>query len=254
MHGARHVIVAVYRGTGLVALLRVGASAVRSCGRRAGRPTQTPACAHPDGRRAPRRAQATRMRLPRRTARSRPPTPTSCAAPRTARWPLRLTAPPFAQRAHSGSGTSPSTSVLRTDASSAGAAMRGRVGRPPDMGVPVSMPAYNHMRATHMAHHAQAGSKCGAAAHTCALALTTRASKPSVTRELIQNVQAGPPKGAMPTWARAAPGRVCFWELVDEGLVAELAAHAGCVTSLAMHPAGACLLTASVDGCVKVWV
>jgi WD40 repeat protein len=57
-----------------------------------------------------------------------------------------------------------------------------------------------------------------------------------------------------PTRARAAPGRVCFWELVDEGLVAELAAHAGCVTSLAMHPAGACLLTASVDGCVKVWV
>lgn len=50
-----------------------------------------------------------------------------------------------------------------------------------------------------------------------------------------------------------AAGRVCVWELVEEGLVAELAAHAGVVCSLAMHPTGACLLTSSVDGCIKVW-
>ncbi len=122
------------------------------------------------------------------------------------------------------------------------------------MGVPVSMPAYNHMRATHMAHHAQAGLKCGVAAHTCALALTTRAAEPSQL-DSLEILLTGPgSQTRCADWARAAPGRVCFWELVDEGLVAELAAHAGCVTSLAMHPTGACLLTASVDGCVKVWV
>ena len=51
----------------------------------------------------------------------------------------------------------------------------------------------------------------------------------------------------------ARAGRVCFWELVDGALVAQLAAHAGVVCSLAMHPTGECLLTSSVDGAVKVW-
>ena len=65
------------------------------------------------------------------------------------------------------------------------------------------------------------------------------------------------PKYACPTasevGACAGAGRVCFWELVDGALVAQLAAHAGVVCSLAMHPAGECLLTSSVDGAIKVW-
>lgn len=44
-----------------------------------------------------------------------------------------------------------------------------------------------------------------------------------------------------------------YWELVEGEQVAAFQAHADTVCSLAMHPAGECLLTSSVDGTVKVW-
>ena len=48
-------------------------------------------------------------------------------------------------------------------------------------------------------------------------------------------------------------GRVVYWEVVEGGVVEEFKAHDDVVCSLAMHPEGKCLLTASVDGLVKVW-
>lgn len=62
--------------------------------------------------------------------------------------------------------------------------------------------------------------------------------------------------------AGSEDGRVVFWEVaaaaVAEGgapePAAELEAHPGAaVTALAAHPSGECLLTASVDGTVRVW-
>ena len=44
-----------------------------------------------------------------------------------------------------------------------------------------------------------------------------------------------------------------YWDLVDADVVQRVKAHSGVVTSLAMHPDGSLLLTASVDGTVKVW-
>jgi WD40 repeat protein len=49
------------------------------------------------------------------------------------------------------------------------------------------------------------------------------------------------------------PGRVCYWELVDAQLVRSFQAHRGPVCGVATHPKGGCLLTAGVDGTVKVW-
>ena len=49
-------------------------------------------------------------------------------------------------------------------------------------------------------------------------------------------------------------GRVCYWDLVEEAKVANFHAHDGVVCSLAVHPRDPCLLTASVDGTVKVWL
>jgi mitogen-activated protein kinase organizer 1 len=46
---------------------------------------------------------------------------------------------------------------------------------------------------------------------------------------------------------------VCYYELVEEGMVEAFQAHAGVVTGLAMHPKGECLLTASTGGAIKVW-
>eukprot|EP00887_Chlorella_sp_A99_P003979 scaffold11.g3979.t1 len=46
-------------------------------------------------------------------------------------------------------------------------------------------------------------------------------------------------------------GRVLYWELVGAELVAQFPAHAGAVTSLALHEGT--LLTSGADGCVKVW-
>ena len=48
-------------------------------------------------------------------------------------------------------------------------------------------------------------------------------------------------------------GRVLYWDVVDGAVVMEFLAHNDVVHSLAMHPQGECLLTASVDGTVKVW-
>ena len=48
-------------------------------------------------------------------------------------------------------------------------------------------------------------------------------------------------------------GRVLYWEVVEGVVVEEFKAHEDVVCSLAVHPRGECLLTASVDGTVKVW-
>ena len=50
-------------------------------------------------------------------------------------------------------------------------------------------------------------------------------------------------------------GRVVYWDVVEGVVVEEVQAHdrGDVVCSLAMHPRGDCLLTASVDGTVKVW-
>jgi mitogen-activated protein kinase organizer 1 len=53
--------------------------------------------------------------------------------------------------------------------------------------------------------------------------------------------------------AGSEDGRVVYWEVVEGGVAAEFEAHGDVVTSLAVHPRGECLLTASVDGTVKVW-
>jgi len=48
-------------------------------------------------------------------------------------------------------------------------------------------------------------------------------------------------------------GRILYWEVVEATVVEQFQAHEAELCSLAMHPEGACLLTASVDGKVKVW-
>ncbi|MEW5301403.1 MAG: hypothetical protein WDW36_004263 [Sanguina aurantia] len=48
-------------------------------------------------------------------------------------------------------------------------------------------------------------------------------------------------------------GEVLYWDLVESRLVRRFSAHAGVVCSMAMHPEGRCLVTASVDGLIKVW-
>jgi mitogen-activated protein kinase organizer 1 len=50
-----------------------------------------------------------------------------------------------------------------------------------------------------------------------------------------------------------AAGRVLFWELVEATLVSTLQAHSSVVCGLAAHPTDKVLLTAAVDGTVKVW-
>ena len=51
----------------------------------------------------------------------------------------------------------------------------------------------------------------------------------------------------------ACIGRVCFWDLVEEGLVQSLQAHKHVVTAMALHPAATCLATASTDGLIQIW-
>lgn len=48
-------------------------------------------------------------------------------------------------------------------------------------------------------------------------------------------------------------GRVLFWELVEAQLVTSFQAHSSVVCGLAAHPTEQMLLTAAVDGTVKVW-
>lgn len=48
-------------------------------------------------------------------------------------------------------------------------------------------------------------------------------------------------------------GRVLFWELVEAHLLGGFQAHDAVVCGLAVHPTDSMLLTASVDGAVKVW-
>jgi WD40 repeat protein len=47
---------------------------------------------------------------------------------------------------------------------------------------------------------------------------------------------------------------VLFWELVEAQLEGGFQAHEAVVCGLAVHPSESMLLTASVDGTVKVWV
>lgn len=48
-------------------------------------------------------------------------------------------------------------------------------------------------------------------------------------------------------------GEILYWDLVETHVAKRFKAHRGAVCSLAMHPAGGCLLTASIDGVVRVW-
>lgn len=48
-------------------------------------------------------------------------------------------------------------------------------------------------------------------------------------------------------------GRVCYYDVIDGRPVEQFTAHKGVVCSLAMHPGGTSLLTASTDGCIKLW-
>lgn len=50
-----------------------------------------------------------------------------------------------------------------------------------------------------------------------------------------------------------AAGRVLFWDLIDAHVVSTLQAHSSVVCGLAAHPNDKMMLTAAVDGTVKVW-
>ena len=54
--------------------------------------------------------------------------------------------------------------------------------------------------------------------------------------------------------AGSEDGRVLFWDVVAEGVRAELVAAPGPVCSLALHPGGSTMMvTAAIDGVVRVW-
>jgi WD40 repeat protein len=48
-------------------------------------------------------------------------------------------------------------------------------------------------------------------------------------------------------------GKVFYWELVEAAVVKSFQAHKGAVCSIAVHPEASLLLTAGVDGSVRVW-
>jgi mitogen-activated protein kinase organizer 1 len=48
-------------------------------------------------------------------------------------------------------------------------------------------------------------------------------------------------------------GCVYFWELVEKRLVHKCTGHTGVVVSVDYHPTETCMLTASVDGSIRVW-
>lgn len=48
-------------------------------------------------------------------------------------------------------------------------------------------------------------------------------------------------------------GYIFFWDLVDATVVSRFRAHASVVTSVSYHPKDNCMITASVDGSIRVW-
>ncbi|XP_057531004.1 uncharacterized protein LOC130809303 isoform X2 [Amaranthus tricolor] len=48
-------------------------------------------------------------------------------------------------------------------------------------------------------------------------------------------------------------GYVFFWDLVDASVVSRFRAHASVVTSVSYHPKDNCMISASVDGTIRVW-
>ena len=47
--------------------------------------------------------------------------------------------------------------------------------------------------------------------------------------------------------------QVCFWELVEARMVAQIAAHKGAACALAHHPSLSMMLTGGADGLARVW-
>ncbi|XP_058179389.1 uncharacterized protein LOC131298106 [Rhododendron vialii] len=48
-------------------------------------------------------------------------------------------------------------------------------------------------------------------------------------------------------------GIIFFWDLVDASVVSSFRAHASVVTSVSYHPTDSCMISASVDGTIRVW-
>ncbi|XP_057971824.1 uncharacterized protein LOC131160307 [Malania oleifera] len=48
-------------------------------------------------------------------------------------------------------------------------------------------------------------------------------------------------------------GLIYFWDLVDASVLSSFQAHAAVVTSVSYHPKDNCMITASVDGSIRVW-
>ncbi|KAK4578124.1 hypothetical protein RGQ29_028316 [Quercus rubra] len=48
-------------------------------------------------------------------------------------------------------------------------------------------------------------------------------------------------------------GFIYFWDLVDASVVSSFRAHSSVVTSVSYHPKDSCMITASVDGTIRVW-
>ncbi|KAL1824867.1 hypothetical protein ACET3Z_011645 [Daucus carota] len=48
-------------------------------------------------------------------------------------------------------------------------------------------------------------------------------------------------------------GSIFFWDLVDASVVSSFRAHSSVVTSVSYHPKDNCMITASVDGTIRVW-
>ncbi|XP_048501975.1 uncharacterized protein LOC104895481 isoform X2 [Beta vulgaris subsp. vulgaris] len=48
-------------------------------------------------------------------------------------------------------------------------------------------------------------------------------------------------------------GYIFFWDLVDASIVSRFRAHASVVTSVSYHPKDDCMISASVDGTIRVW-
>ncbi|QHO02446.1 WD repeat domain-containing protein [Arachis hypogaea] len=53
--------------------------------------------------------------------------------------------------------------------------------------------------------------------------------------------------------AGSEDGYIYFWDLVDASVVSRFRAHNSVVTSVSYHPKENCMVTASVDGTIRVW-